>query len=54
MNTPNKLTVPRVALLTPDFQIVRGAQRHTVALIPANRKDIETAVVMGFRLQLLF
>jgi len=42
------------AMLTPDIQVVRGAQRHTVALIPANRKDIETAVVMGFRLQLLF
>jgi len=42
------------ALLTPDIQVVRGSQRQTAALLPANRQDIETSVVMGVRLQLLF
>jgi len=50
------------ALLTPDIQVVRGAQKDTVTigqgplgLLPRlDRKSIGTATVLGLRLQLLF
>jgi hypothetical protein len=42
------------AYLTPDIQVVHGAQKQTVALLPADRKEIDTATIMGLRLQLIF
>ena len=41
------------AILSPDIQVVRGAQKQTLAL-PANSKSIDTAVVMGLRMRLNF
>jgi porin len=41
------------AHLTPNIQVIRGAQKHTVAPLPANRTDIDTATILGLRLQLL-
>ena len=41
------------AHLTPNIQIIRGAQKQTVELLPANRTDIDTATILGLRLQLL-
>jgi len=42
------------AHLTPNIQVIHGAQNQTVALLPADRKDIGTATIMGLRLQVLF
>jgi porin len=50
------------ALLTPDIQVVRGAQRDTVTIgqgplgvLPRiDKKSISTSTVLGLRLQLLF
>jgi porin len=50
------------ALLTPDIQVVRGAQKDTVNIIQGplgllpriDKKSIGTATVLGLRLQLLF
>jgi porin len=42
------------AHLTPNIQVIHGAQKQTVELLPANRTDIETATIMGLRLQVLF
>jgi porin len=42
------------ALLTPNVQVIHGAQKQTGALLPADRKNIDTATIMGLRLQLLF
>ena len=42
------------AHLTPNIQIIHGAQEQTIALLPADRKDIDTATIMGLRLQLMF
>jgi porin len=50
------------ALLTPDIQVVRGAQRDTVTITQGplgvlprvDRKSISTSTVLGLRLQLLF
>jgi porin len=42
------------ARLTPNIQVIHGAQKQTVELLPANRTDIDTATIMGLRLQLLF
>ena len=42
------------AHLTPNIQVIHGAQKQTVAALPANRKDIDTATVMGLRLKLTF
>jgi len=41
------------AHLTPNIQVIRGAQEHTVAALPANRTNIDTATILGLRLQLL-
>jgi len=40
------------ALLTPDLQVVRPAQQDSVSII--RREHIETAVIMGVRLKLVF
>ena len=42
------------AHLTPNIQVIRGAQKQTVAALPANRTDIDTATIMGLRLKLTF
>jgi len=42
------------AILTPNIQVIHGAQKQTVALLPADRQDIGTATIMGLRLQMLF
>ena len=42
------------AHLTPNVQYIHGAQRQTVALLPANRSDVGDATIMGLRLQLQF
>jgi porin len=42
------------AHLTPNIQVIHGAQEKTIALLPADRKDIDTATIMGLRLQLVF
>ena len=50
------------ALLTPDIQIVRGAQKDKITigqgplgLLPRiNRKSIGTGTILGLRLQLVF
>ena len=42
------------AHLTPNIQVIRGAQKQTVELLPANRTDIDTATILGLRLQVLF
>ena len=42
------------AMVTPDVQIVHGAQKSTLALLPADRQEIDTATILGLRLQLLF
>jgi porin len=41
------------AHLTPNIQVIRGAQEHRVAALPANRTNIDTATILGLRLQLL-
>ena len=40
-------------MLTPDVQVIRGAQKQTGVLLPANRTDIDTATIIGLRLQVL-
>lgn len=42
------------AHLTPNIQVIHGAQKQTLALLPANRKDIHTATILGLRLHLNF
>ena len=42
------------ALLTPNVQVVEGSQQQTLALLPANRKNIDTTTIIGLRLQLIF
>lgn len=42
------------AHLTPNIQIIHGAREKTIALLPADRKDIDTATITGLRLQLMF
>ena len=47
------------ALLTPDIQIVRGAQKDEVTIVQSplprlNRKSIGTGTILGLRLQLVF
>jgi len=45
------------ALLTPDIQIVRPAQKDVIertGVVTFERKEIETAVILGVRLQLVF
>jgi len=42
------------AHLTPNIQFIRGAQKQTVELLPANRTDIDNATILGLRLQLIF
>jgi len=41
------------ALLTPNIQVVRGAQKHQDPLQP-NINEIRTATILGIRLQLIF
>jgi porin len=41
-------------LLSPDLQVVRGAQKNVITLNPPTRQSIDTAIVLGVRLQLLF
>jgi carbohydrate-selective porin OprB len=49
-------------LLTPDIQVVRGAQKEKITVrrdllgLPfiANRKSIGTATILGLRLQMVF
>ena len=41
------------ALLTPNIQVVRGAQKHQDPLLP-NIDEIRTATILGLRLQLIF
>ena len=49
------------ALLTPDIQVIRGAQKEIVTIgqdalgLPRlNRKSISTSTVLGLRFQLMF
>jgi porin len=42
------------ALLTPNIQYIHGVQKQTVALLPANRRDIDDATILGLRLKLIF
>lgn len=42
------------AKLTPNIQYIHGAQKQTIALLPADRKDIDNATIMGVRLQMQF
>lgn len=42
------------AHLTPNVQFIHGAQKQPVALLPADRRDIDTATILGLRLQLMF
>jgi len=42
------------AILTPNIQYIHGAQKHTLALLPADRKDIDDATILAIRLQLIF
>jgi len=42
------------ALLTPNIQVIHGAQKQTLALLPADRQNIGTATIIGLRLQVLF
>jgi porin len=42
------------AYLTPNIQVIHGAQKRTVGSLPANRTEIDTATIMGLRLHLLF
>jgi porin len=42
------------AYLTPNIQVIHGAQQQTLALLPADRQEIDTATILGLRLQLLF
>ncbi len=41
-------------VVTPDIQLIHGARKQSVALLPANRRDIDDATIIGLRLQLLF
>ena len=41
-------------LLTPDIQVIRPAQKDVVTLIPPTRQGIDTATVVGVRLQMQF
>ena len=40
--------------LTPDIQVVRPAQKDVITLIPPSRQSIDTATVLGIRLQMQF
>ena len=45
--------------VTPDIQVIKGAQKQVVNINPAgtsvvNTKSIDTATVLGLRLQLAF
>jgi porin len=40
------------AHLTPNIQFIRGAQKQTLALSPADRRDIQTSTTIGLRLGL--
>ena len=40
--------------LTPDIQVVRPAQKDVVTVIPPTRQGIDTATVVGVRLQMQF
>jgi porin len=40
--------------LTPDIQVVRPAQKDVVTVIPPSRQGIDTATVVGVRLQMQF
>ena len=41
-------------LLSPDLQVIRGAQKNVITLNPPSRQGVDTAIVLGARLQLLF
>jgi porin len=38
------------AALTPNIQVIRGAQKQTLALAPSDRRDIQTSTTVGLRL----
>ena len=45
--------------LTPDIQVIRGAQKETVSVVSLlppviQREDVKTATVLGLRLQIIF
>jgi porin len=40
------------AHLTPNIQVIRGAQKQTLALSPTDRRDIQTSTTIGLRLGL--
>lgn len=40
--------------LTPDIQVIRPAQKDVVTIIPPSRQGIDTATVVGIRLQMQF
>jgi len=42
------------ALLTPNLQVVRGAQQYKEPLLSAISEEINTATILGLRLQLVF
>ena len=42
------------AHLTPDIQVIRGAQKQTLALLPTDRKDIQTSTTLALRLGINF
>jgi porin len=42
------------AFLTPNIQVIRGAQKDSGGLLPISRQAINTATILGVRLQLIF
>lgn len=42
------------AQLTPDVQVIHGAQKQSLALLPADRRDIHTSTTLGLRLGMNF
>ncbi|HEY6280801.1 MAG TPA: carbohydrate porin, partial [Burkholderiales bacterium] len=40
--------------LTPDIQVIRPAQKNVITIIPPSRQSIDTATVVGVRLQMQF
>jgi porin len=42
------------AFLTPNIQVIHGAQKNSAGILPGSRQAINTATVLGLRLQLIF
>ncbi len=41
-------------LLTPDIQVIRPAQKQQGSILPLMRTDVDTATILGLRMQLIF